>query len=123
MKTIEDFLKKLETDNGVEFADTIKIIAGNYNDHLPFEFCTDNQSAFTNGAVENAAGANEGSCKIFAFAKLNDLTKEETLKLFGHHYDDVLKTPNDTDHANIRNFMTYGWEGIKFDKSPWQILS
>jgi len=75
---------------------------------------------FTNGIGEhkivNEAGSNEGSCRLFAFAKLNHLTKEQTLTCFGKYYrDDVLKNPLGNDHANIRKFMEYGWIGIHFD--------
>ena len=75
---------------------------------------------FTNGigdmVVNNLAGTNEGSCKIFAFAQLNTLNKSDTLACFGKYYqNDVLQHPDNTDHANIRTFMQYGWDGIKFE--------
>lgn len=77
-------------------------------------------TSFTNGLeklkIRNEAGTNEGSCKIFAFAKKQDLTQQETLSCFGHYYrDDVLGHPNASDHANIRNFMRFGWNGIQFE--------
>ncbi|HBA98394.1 MAG TPA: type III effector, partial [Gammaproteobacteria bacterium] len=34
---------------------------------------------------------------------------------FGQYYQDVLNTPESDSHGNIRNFMTYGWEGLKFE--------
>ncbi|QQQ29843.1 HopJ type III effector protein [Chryseobacterium indoltheticum] len=71
---------------------------------------------FTNGNTVNEADQNNGSCKVFSFAKLNDLSKEETLNLFGEFYrKDVLQNPEGTDHQNIRNFMEFGWEGIFFE--------
>jgi hypothetical protein len=75
---------------------------------------------FSNGLAEhkiiNEPGTNEGSCKIFAFAMKMGLNKEATLHCFGHYYrDDVLAHPHATDHANIRTFMQFGWEGIHFD--------
>ena len=71
---------------------------------------------FTNGNAVNEAGENNGSCKVFSFAKLHDLSKEETLSLFGDFYRiDVLKNPNGTDHQNIRNFMELSWAGISFE--------
>jgi len=75
---------------------------------------------FTNGLapeqVVNEAGTNEGSCKIFAFAQLNQLSQDETLALFGRFYrEDVLGNPAGTDHANIRTFISQGWGGIAFD--------
>lgn len=73
-------------------------------------------TAFKNGNTVNEAGQNNGSCKVFSFAKLQELSKEEVLPLFGEFYrDDVLKNPEGTDHQNIRNFMEYGWEGVSFE--------
>ena len=71
---------------------------------------------FTNGTAVNEAGQNNGSCKIFSFAQVQGLTKEQTLALFGDYYRvDVLGNPSGTDHQNIRNFMQSGWEGIRFE--------
>jgi len=73
-------------------------------------------TAFVNGDTRNAAGENNGSCKLFAFARAQGWSKERTLGAFGHFYfDHVLKHPEGTDHRNIRNFMTYGWDGIRFE--------
>ncbi len=70
---------------------------------------------FTNGNAINEANENNGSCKVFICAKLNDLSKEETLALFGPFYrEDVLGNPTGNDHQNIRNFMKSGWAGISF---------
>lgn len=73
---------------------------------------------FINGVgddrIVNAAGTNEGSCRIFAFAQLNHLNEAETLACFGQFYRDVIAAPNGTDHANIRTFMRHGWQGIRF---------
>ena len=71
---------------------------------------------FTNGAQINVANQNNGSCKIFYFAKINNLSKEQTLDLFGDYYKkEVLQDPEGDDHQNIRNFMKYGWDDVKFD--------
>lgn len=71
---------------------------------------------FTNGKTVNEADQNNGSCKVFSFSKINDLSKEQTLSLFGDFYrEDVLKNPEETDHQNIRNFITFGWDGISFE--------
>ena len=73
-------------------------------------------TAFTNGELYNAAGQNNGSCKIFSFALLNNLTKEQTLHCFGHFYSEhVLQNPEGTDHQNIRNFMVSGFDGLKME--------
>lgn len=71
---------------------------------------------FTNGTAINEAGQNNGSCKIFSFAKLLGLSQAQTLELFGDYYrKDVLDYPFGSDHQNIRNFMQSGWEGIQFE--------
>ena len=76
--------------------------------------------AFTSGKghalVTNAAGTNEGSCKIFSFAKLHHLSETETLNCFGDYYRlDVLENPEGRDHGNIRAFIKYGWESVVFE--------
>lgn len=63
-----------------------------------------------------SSGGNYYLLELLIFAKLNDLSKEETLALFGAFYrDEVLKNPAGNDHQNIRNFMEFGWEGISFE--------
>lgn len=105
--TLNDFLAQVKANLPVNFADTIAIISENY-DYQP--------TAFRNGSAENAAGQNEGSCKIFAFAKLHNLSAMETLALFGDYYRiDVLQHPDATDHQNIRQFIQNGWAGIVFE--------
>ncbi|WP_294274066.1 HopJ type III effector protein [uncultured Chryseobacterium sp.] len=91
----------------IQFTEVIAYIDEHY-DFTP--------SKFTNGNTVNEAGQNNGSCKVFSFARLNGLSKEETLNLFGEFYrEDVLINPEGTDHQNIRNFMEYGWDGIAFE--------
>lgn len=106
--SISEFVNKLKSDaKSISFQETIAVIDVNYS-FMP--------TAFTNGNQHNKAGENNGSCKIFAFAKLNHLDKLETLSCFGSYYfEDVLQNPEGTDHQNIRNFMEYGWEGINFE--------
>lgn len=92
----------------IQFNDVIAYIDQNY-DFTP--------TAFKNGDTTNQAGQNNGSCKVFSFARLQNLTPEETLLLFGEFYrDDVLKNPDGNDHQNIRNFMQSGWEGVIFEE-------
>ncbi len=106
--TLKQFLTQLQdTPESIGFSDTMTII-GQYYDYQPI--------GFRNGPVENAAGSNEGSCKIFAFAQLNGLSPELTLHLFGDYYrQDVLQAPDADNHQNIRQFMQSGWDGIQFD--------
>lgn len=90
----------------VAFSEVIEVIDREY-DFLP--------TAFTNGETVNAANQNNGSCKIFAFAKLHNLTELQTLACFGDFYrQDVLQHPDNDDHQNIRNFIRFGWQGIEF---------
>lgn len=106
--TLETFKQKLKnTPNQVEFSETIAVIEANYN-FTP--------TAFKNGELYNEAGQNSGSCKLFAFAKLQGFTKQETLACFGKFYfEDVLNDPNGTGHQNIRNFMKTGFDGLYFE--------
>lgn len=70
---------------------------------------------FKNGDIVNEQGENEGSAKLLSYAALSNMDKETTLKLWGQYYREVLANPTGTDHANIRNFMKYGWEGVPFE--------
>lgn len=91
----------------VQFNDVMAFIAAHYQ-YQPV--------AFSNGEVINKLGENEGSCKIFYFAMLNDLSVQQTLHCFGDYYrNDVLKNPDGDDHANIRNFINTGWPGVSFE--------
>ncbi len=113
MNTAELIARLKTAPDSVEFNDVIATIAQDYN-YRPSRF----SNGRGEGQVVNEAGKNEGSCKIFAFAQLNELTQDETLACFGHFYrDHVLPHPNGDDHMNIRNFMQFGWDGIHFDQS------
>ncbi|GAA3643382.1 HopJ type III effector protein [Flavivirga jejuensis] len=106
---IEAFKNKLKNSpEAIEFSETMDVIESNYN-FSPV--------AFTNGMLQNKSGENSGSCKLFAFAKKQGLTKEETLACFGSFYfNEVLKDPDGTGHQNIRNFMKTGFEGLSFSE-------
>lgn len=107
MSQLENFLQQLsENPESVTFSDTMAVIDSSY-DFTP--------TAFTNATLENEAGQNNGSCKIFAFAQAQGLDTSQTLACFGDYYrKDVLEHPEASDHQNIRNFMQTGWEGIAF---------
>lgn len=77
-------------------------------------------TAFKNGDLHNAAGENNGSCKILAFGQLHQLSEPQTLHLFGDYYRLVLDTPQSDDHQNIRNFIRSGWNGVEFEQRPLQ---
>jgi hypothetical protein len=105
---IASFLEKLkQTPSAITFPETIAVIEENY-DFTP--------TAFDNGIQQNAAGENSGSCKLFAFAKLQNLSQAETLACFGGYYfEEVVGNPEGTNHQNIRNFIKTGWNGIQFE--------
>ena len=107
--TLDDFLVKLKTQKeNIEFEETMQVIEESYN----FQ-----PTAFTNATHRNEKGTNEGSCKIFAFAQINNLDSEQTLNCFGKYYrQDVLQHPENQDHANIRQFMKTGLGAIQFEQ-------
>lgn len=112
MSTITAFIERLRAGQ-TDFEGTIAVINENYI-YQPAEF----RNGLGEEVLVNAAGTNEGSCRIFAFAQLQGLSPADTLACFGRFYKDVLATPEGTDHGNIRRFMKYGWEGIRFSSSP-----
>lgn len=108
---VDELLQQIKhRSEQVQFSDVIATIE-QYYDYSDCEF--------TNGLgaarVVNAAGSNVGSCKIFAFGRLHELSPEQTLACFGDYYRvDVLQHPDGSDHQNIRTFMKTGWAGITF---------
>ena len=106
--TVKELVQKIKTQaENIQFSEIIETVDANYN------FTS---TAFKNGETMNEANQNNGSCKVFSFAKNQNLTKEETLACFGDYYrKDVLENPAGTDHQNIRNFIKFGWEGILFE--------
>ena len=106
MNDIEQLREALTT---LKFNEVMAIIDALY-DFSPTDFM--------NGSTHNEAGQNNGSCKLFAFAQLNEFTEPQTLALFGEYYRDVLATPNGDDHQNIRNFMKTGWPKVSFNGTP-----
>ena len=106
---LNDFIARVKSGQAVAFQDTMAVVA-EYYDYQPAEFSNGKENPLI-----NEAGQNEGSCKIFAFAKLHQLDAPQTLSLFGDYYrKDVLENPAGNEHQNIRNFMRDGWEGISF---------
>lgn len=104
-KMAQTLLAQLKAGSA-KFADVLAFIEARYQ-HNP--------TAFQNGTQFNAATENQGSAKVFSFAKIEGLNAEETLSLFAEHYASVLATPGGTDHQNIRQFMQNGWDGVKFE--------
>lgn len=110
---IQEFKTKLKDNpTSIAFAETMQVIEDNYN-FTPTEF--------SNGETTNKAGENSGSCKLFAFAVHQQLSKEETLFCFGEHYQNVLEDENGSSHQNIRNFMKTGFEGLSFEREALEL--
>lgn len=107
---INAFRQRLNQDN-LTLADTLSFIARHY------EF---SPTAFSNGALINHKGQNEGSCKILALAILEQLSEQEALQAFGEHYRHVLQTPEGTDHLNIRQLLKTGLSTVQFAHFPLQ---
>lgn len=106
---LNKFIEGVKAGQVVDFKDTLAVITEHY-DYTASEFSNGLQQPLI-----NQVGQNEGSCKIFAFAKLHNLDKQQTLALFGDFYrKDVLENPDGNDHQNIRTFMRDGWDGIVF---------
>lgn len=108
--TLTELIQQLkDSPEQVEFSHTMNVIDSLY------EFTP---AAFRNGEMFNARNENNGSCKLFAFARLQGLSVEETLHCFGSYYrEDVLNDPQGTSHQNIRNFMQTGWSGIEYESA------
>jgi len=102
---MNELIKNLQAGN-LAFADVIRHIENQYNI---------SPVAFRNGSQYNEATQNQGSAKVLYFARLNKLSKEDTLLLFAEHYQAVLDDPEGTNHQNIRQFMKNGWEGVEFE--------
>ncbi len=108
--SLNTFLEKIANQEQISFTETLSFIAEHY-DYQPTEFSNGLQDEL----LVSPAGTNEGSCKIFAFAKIHQLDPQQTLNLFGDYYRiDVLSDPTGNSHQNIRLFMKYGWNGIRF---------
>ena len=105
------FLEKIHNNDVISFDETNAVITENYH-YQPTEF----SNGLGEQVLVNKAGTNEGSCKIFAFAQLHGLNQQQTLNLFGDYYRlDVLNDPQGAGHQNIRLFIKYGWDGIRFN--------
>jgi len=107
--TLATFLEKITAGQPVSFAETMTVIGENYH-YQATEF----SNGLNDQVLTSPAGTNEGSCKIFAFARLHQLDQAQTLSLFGEYYQDVLNDPDGNGHQNIRQFMKFGWAGIRF---------
>jgi len=107
MDGLENLLEYIRSNSEyVEFNEVMELIDDLYN-FTP--------TAFDNGELHNAAGENNGSCKLLAFGQMHQLEKQHLLNCFGAYYhEDVIKNPKDDSHQNIRNFIKFGWNGVTF---------
>ncbi|MDQ7091663.1 MAG: HopJ type III effector protein [Methylococcales bacterium] len=114
--TLNDFIETLKNNPSILFSETMAVIETHYRYH-PTEF----SNGLGDDKILNTAGTNEGSCKLFSFARLHQLNQQQTLHLFGEYYQGVLATPEGSDHSNIRNFINYGWDGITFQATALEL--
>ncbi|CAM3910193.1 MULTISPECIES: HopJ type III effector protein [Flavobacterium] len=105
--TILELINKVKHSKSIVFAEVIETIDAHY---------TFTPTYFKNGDIINEENINNGSCKVFSFAKKHSLSAQETVFLFGEHYQKVVETPLENDHQNIRNFLKFGWDKIAFEK-------
>jgi HopJ type III effector protein len=117
MNKLELLLKQIhEKPETVEFNEVIDVINNSYQ-YTPVRFSNGPVDEQLTECVINVEGENIVSCKIFSFALIHHLDESETLHCFGEYYrNDVLKHPENIDHANIRTFIKYGWQYIRFEK-------
>lgn len=108
--TLEELIKALDADiPDFAFNDVMAAIDAAF---------ASTPCAFDNGEQKNAADENQGSCKVFAFARQAGLDKDKTLKLFAEHYRNVIDDPEGSAHGNIRAFMRSGWDGVVLHGNP-----
>ena len=112
--SIETYIASLKRGpSAIDFAQTLAVIDAHYC-FAP--------TSFKNGGVVNAAGENSGSCKVFSFAQLHQLSQDMTLTMFAEHYQNVLDNPALDNHANIRAFIVSGFDGLVFDDEALELL-
>ncbi|RBW50562.1 HopJ type III effector protein [Marinobacter sp. F3R11] len=95
-----------------DFDDTLALI----RHHFDFQ-----PTGFHNGPLFNSADENRGSCQVFGIAQYCNLNEADTLKLFAQHYKQVLDNPTEESHGNIRQFISTGWSGIRFESAPLRL--
>lgn len=95
-----------------DFEDTLALI-DRFFEYTP--------AGFHNGPLYNGPGENAGSCRVFALGQYCNLSEADTLNLFAQHYQQVLDEPAGNSHGNIRQFISTGWSGIRFDAQPLRL--
>ncbi|MAO14604.1 HopJ type III effector protein [Marinobacter sp.] len=107
-ETVRIHLASLDAGHA-NFDDTLALI----DRHFEFQ-----PTGFNNGPLRNDAGENAGSCRVFALGQYCNLSEADTLNPFAQHYQQVLGDPTGDSHGNIRQFISTGWSGIRFDQQP-----
>lgn len=92
-----------------DFSDTLALV----EQHFEYQ-----PTGFHNGPLFNAPGENAGSCQVFALGQYCNLSEADTLQLFAQHYQQVLNDPTGNSHGNIRQFISTGWSGVRFEGTP-----
>jgi len=107
MLSTQTLIEKIKhTPEQVQFKEVIDVIEREY------DFTA---AAFTNGKQNNAINENNGSCKLFSFASMHELTETQTLHLFGDFYRvDVLEIQLQTIIKTFDSSLRNGWNGIAF---------
>ena len=109
----KEYLENLKLGVQMKFSDFLDLIEQEY---------TFSNIAFENNGLVNSKEENQGSAKVFCFGLMHSLSKAETIKCFGEHYQSVLDSPEShSSHLNIRNFMNTGWEGLLIDQSALKV--
>ena len=109
----KEYLENLKSGVQMKFSDFLDLIEQEY---------TFSNIAFENNGLVNSREENQGSAKVFCFGLMHSLSKVETIKCFGEHYQSVLDSPeSNSSHLNIRNFMNTGWEGLLIDQSTLKV--
>lgn len=103
--------------NTLLFQDVMRTIHSHY-ECMP---CTFTTGCGTAREIRNPAGSNAASCLLLAFARRLGLDQETTLHLYGEHYRAVLDDPKGDAHANIRAFMSNGWQGVRLEENPLRL--
>lgn len=79
-------------------------------EEMPLEYTA---VPFSCGSVDNPSDKNQASAKLLSLAQLLDLSKEETLDLWGDVWREVRGTEGDS-HMNIREFEKGGMAAVTF---------
>ncbi|MDY8133009.1 HopJ type III effector protein, partial [Acinetobacter baumannii] len=87
----QELLAQLQAGTA-KFSDVLAYIEARYQ-HTP--------TAFQNGAQHNAATENQGSAKVFSFAKLQGLDQAQTLSLFAGKHPANTALPSDPISLNL----------------------